>query len=145
MYKRQDFVSAELASAFGEDLCAGSLASSISKQTAYFKSLDKEFMDVETRSHSESVGAAKQHDPFAAMRVELGTAMHSLTHWMQGKPKSHSLVLEAVAYLLDQGLLKVSQTGSPNVKQARALIAVAVWLQKPVSYTHLTLPTILLV
>ena len=44
-------------------------------------------------------------------------------------PRSHTIVLEAAAFLITHGLLNVKATTNVNVKQARTLLTFAVWLQ----------------
>ena len=44
-------------------------------------------------------------------------------------PATHTVVMEAAFYLLDKGLLDIPHVGGINVKQARALLHMAAWLQ----------------
>ena len=52
-----------------------------------------------------------------------------LTLWAAGRPRSHSLVLESVIYLLQNGVLNIRGTNQINAKQACAVLHAACWVQ----------------
>jgi hypothetical protein len=58
----------------------------------------------------------------AAMKAELGASVTEMK-------LSHTIVLEAAVYLIRRGLLNVKGTPNVNIKQGRALLTFAVWLQ----------------
>ena len=62
----------------------------------------------------------------------LGAAVRALH--ARGAPVGHTAVLDAAAFLLDQGLLNVKGEDRLNVKQCRALLHWALWLQKKMSH-----------
>eukprot|EP00973_Karenia_brevis_P010008 1352522-Karenia_brevis.AAC.1 len=65
----------------------------------------------------------------AAVKQSITNAMVSLRALPEMRHPSHTVILEAAVYLLQRGLLSVQNLGSVNVKQARALLIWAAWLQ----------------
>ena len=70
------------------------------------------------------------NDPFAAVKKQILEARVRLQAEMAKREPSHTMVLEAAAFLLQQGLLSIRQLKRTNVKQGRALMIWAVWLQR---------------
>ena len=68
-------------------------------------------------------GRRKRRDDFD---VALTQARQALPQ----RPASTSVVMEAAFFLLEQGLLNIPDVGSVNVKQARAFLWNAAWLQQ---------------
>ena len=56
-----------------------------------------------------------------------------LMFWAKGRPRSHSLILESVIYLLQNGILNIRGTKEINAKQARAVLHAACWVQNLMS------------
>jgi hypothetical protein len=99
------------------------------KQVALFTKLDKfEFDDACLHS---SDGTRKQHGTWAA-RLDACVAAFP-EELAQHAPKSHTVVLEAVAFMIRSGLLNVKGTCNANIKQARALLGFGLWLQSHMS------------
>ena len=69
------------------------------------------------------------NDPLASMKKSISAAIASLTAEPTKRQPSHTVVLEAAAYLLGKGLLTIKQLQQTNVKQGRALLIWASWLQ----------------
>ena len=69
------------------------------------------------------------NDPLASMKKSISAAIASLTAEPTKRQPSHTVVLEAAAYLLGKGLLTIKQLQQTNVKQGRALFIWASWLQ----------------
>jgi hypothetical protein len=96
------------------------------RQREFFKKLDKCSIDeacLYASAASRSGAAPEQWGArFAASVAALRTTFKDVS-------PSHTVVVEAAVFHLQKGLLNVKGTHHVNVKQARALITYAVWLQ----------------
>ena len=90
------------------------------RQKAYFKTIDQGTLDPERAAHV-SKDAKPDH-----LQKAINNAIQSLP---STPPRSKTSVVEAAFYLLDQGVLNIPDLNIINVKQARALLWNAVWLQ----------------
>ena len=79
--------------------------------------------------------AAADESPEARWKQAFKKTMESLPLEVNTKQPSHTVVLEAAFYILTHGVLNISSVRSINVKQGRALLHVARWLQEKMSGT----------
>jgi hypothetical protein len=96
-------------------------------QQKYFKALDLGSLEPPAADHifkDPSMSAStKQWEVYfkrAFVQLKSNPALHA---------PSHTLVMEVAFFLLEAGVLTAPQTGRINVKQARALLHIAAWLQ----------------
>ena len=78
---------------------------------------------------SSSLDYDDGRDPFAALKKQIRQALVQLKAEMLKRQPSHTMVLEAAVFLLQHNLLSVQRLGRTNVKQGRALLIWAAWLQ----------------
>ena len=98
------------------------------RQATLFTKLEKfEFDD--TCLHS-SEGSGKHADTWSA---HVDECVAALPNELRHAPMSHTVVLEAVSFMIRSGLLNVRNTRSVNIKQDRALLAFGLWLQSHMS------------
>ena len=90
------------------------------KQAQFFKFVDKYVADPETSPVLSKDGIPD----FLQRNIDQAVARLPVT-----VPRSRSSVVEAAFFLLENGVLNVPVVGGINVKQARALLWNAVWLQ----------------
>ena len=64
---------------------------------------------------------------------QLQHSFRALSSFLDATPRSHTVVFEAVAFLIQQGMLNVKHSHHVNVKQARAVLHWAWWLQQRLS------------
>ena len=88
------------------------------QQQLFFKSVDKGGIEVKGATASKSRRRTDFDDKVAGAVAQLPAVIPSDT-----------VVLEAAFYLLEKGLLNIPDVGILNVKQARAFLWNAVWLQ----------------
>ena len=100
----------------------GDALTSAGKQQLFFKSLDRYKIDVST-------SPASQRKTKTEFDAKLETAVKSMPVVIP----SDTVVMEAAFYLLRQGLLNIPDVGTINVKQARAFLWNAAWLQEYMS------------
>ena len=113
-----------------EQWSAAALKAKVEMQRLYFESLDCDDLNTHVcKQAANGVDERTSNDPLAAMRKSINAAMASLTAEQSMKQPSHTVVLEAAAYLLGKGLLSVKALERTNVKQGRALLVWASWLQ----------------
>ena len=96
---------------------------SAGKQQLFFKGLDKYNIDI-------SIAAGTQQKKKKEFERKLETAVKKLPAVVI---PSDTVVMEAAFFLLQQGLLNIPDVGTINVKQARAFLWNAAWLQEYMS------------
>ena len=96
---------------------------SAGKQQLFFKGLDKYNIDI-------SIAAGTQQKKKKEFERKLETAVKKLPAVVI---PSDTVVMEAAFFLLEQGLLNIPDVGTINVKQARAFLWNAAWLQEYMS------------
>ena len=97
-------------------------AVAVEKQKCFFKAVDTFHAEVQDE-FCKPQAAHRRADYDSA----LSTAMHKLN---KRYTRSRTVVLEVAFFLLAQGLLTIPDLGTANVKQARAFLWNAVWLQE---------------
>ena len=102
-------------------LSAAGATEAAQRQTLFFKAVDRYRCDPTLYA---PVTTAPKEGTFA---VRLDSSMAKLS---QQYIQSDTVVMEAAFFLLREGLLNVPDTGRINVKQARALLWNAAWLQE---------------
>ncbi len=102
-------------------LASGSALAAAEKQLLFFKAIDK--YQVEAQGASCETASHRREDPYDAA---LAAAVNKLPLTYT---KSTTVVIEAAFSLLSQGLLNIPDVGRINVKQARAFLWNALWLQ----------------
>jgi hypothetical protein len=110
-------------------ISCGSAADKAAQQTELFGKLDAFLFD-ETKlypSHADTQQSMQRADDWSA---QLGAETADLRAQVNQWPKHHTVVLEAAAHLLRSGILNVKGTRKINVKQGRALLHFACWLQR---------------
>ncbi len=99
-------------------------------QKAYFQQLDSdEVMFVPTEAPQTFEQAQRCNDPLAEVKQEIRRGMTELAEMPAMRQPSHTVVLEAAAFLLQRGVLSIRRLGKTNTKQGRALMIWASWLQ----------------
>ena len=98
------------------------------KQTTMFAKLDK--FDFDDTSLYASAADNNRQD---AWSLRLSVSVAALPNELRHAPVSHTVVLEAVSFLVRSGVLNVKGTSKANIKQARALLAFGLWLQSRMS------------
>ena len=94
------------------------------RQQLFFKSVDK------FRINLDQVGSTK-----TSRKSDFDQLLESSIQSLNTSYKpSDTVVMEAAFYLLEQGLLNIQDVGSINVKQARAFLWNAAWLQDHMSF-----------
>jgi len=101
----------------------------VDRQKAFFQSVDKfeENVDAfeEARAPVVDTSAGTSKDNFdKALHITMTNMPTSYAR------KSDTIVMEAAFYLIEQGLLNIPDVGGINVKQARAFLWNAAWLQE---------------
>ena len=100
------------------------------QQVEFFKKLDNFTLDdMMLQSSAPSAQEVKEGPWLRLFR----TSVQNLRRELQAAPKGHTVVLGAAAYLLRCGLLNVKGTKYINIKQGRALLHWAWWLQRDMS------------
>ena len=104
---------------------AGCAAAVGERQESVFAKLDAFQIDeasagISTKPHTE------QRDGWAQ---QFQTAVAAMTQDFDHVPRSHTIVIEATVYLMRRGVLNAKDTQQLNIKQARALLNFAMWLQ----------------
>jgi len=97
------------------------------QQQKYFASLDEGVLETPAKESifaEPTVSTATQEWECHLKDVKL-----QLTSNTELQQPSHTVVMEAAFFLLEVGVLVVPETGRINVKQARALLHIAAWLQ----------------
>ncbi len=105
-------------------------ASVAREQRKYFKALDSAKV-----SHDHNTVFTKPHLASESQNwtERLETNLQRLRVKFPRHRYSHTVVMEAAFFLLTAGVLNIPATGKVNVKQARALLHIAVWLQATMS------------
>ena len=109
----------------------GAVQHTASVQSGFFKTLDAGEDSAESlfeKMQSDMLNKVG-HDPFNEVRKRIRTAIVEMNAETRYRGPSHSIVLEAAVFLLQRGLLNVKGKTYVNVKQARALLVFASWLQ----------------
>ena len=101
---------------------SGRAIAAAEKQQLFFKAVDK--YELEPHQTSASVGPSRRKDPYD---LALAAAVDKLP---KSYRKTNTVVMEAAFFLLQQGLLNIPDVGTINVKQARAFLWNAAWLQE---------------
>ena len=92
------------------------------QQSLFFKELDAYNVDA-------SENPAKLHATFNSPMQHLQSGLEDTIRSLGNVIPSHTVVIEAAIYLIQQGIFNIPDVGCVNVKQARALLLVARWLQ----------------
>ena len=92
------------------------------KQKLFFKAVDKSHLNIEAICTANATHRSRG-DPY---NVALAAAVAKLP---ETYAKSPTVVMEAAFFLLQAGLLHIPDVGRINVKQARAFLWNAAWLQ----------------
>ena len=109
---------------------AGALKDKASQQSAYFNSLDTDKIDfAPVNKDLYHTDGLVERDPFAQVRQKIQRSINLLSVQDLAKQPSHTMVVEAAAFLLGQGVLNVKDSDQMNVKQSRVLMIWAIWLQ----------------
>ena len=99
-----------------------SAVTAVEKQKLFFKAIDKYQSEAfEPTATSSTAHKGDSYDRAVAAAVQKLPATYT---------KSPTVVLKAAFYLLQEGLLNIPDIGVVNVKQARAFLWNAVWLQE---------------
>ena len=115
-------------------LCAdasGALAEFRRRQRTFFMNLDVCKVDDDAlRTSSDTISTPEVASSWCR---ELDARIHTLRSGSVPLAPSHTRVIEAAGFLLRGGLLNVKGTQHQNVKQGRALLHWAWWLQQEMS------------
>ena len=92
------------------------------RQKLYFKALDQYKIDVQSVEAHQQM--KKTVDPYdETLKASVGELSRSYV-------RSTTIVLEGAFFLIASGVLNIPDTGNVNVKQARAFLWNAIWLQE---------------
>ena len=117
-----------------QPLCAvasGRAAELCKRQLEFFRKIDAFIIDEDSARCAGECGRVP--DATSAWETKLARDTESLRTAQAVAPPSHTRVIEAAIFLLRCGLLNVKGTPHLNVKQARALMHWAWWLQQQMS------------
>ena len=103
-------------------ISAHSAMEAADKQKKLFETMDKYITEID--GETSALPSERKRNPYDAT---VDAAIRQLTDTYR---KSPTVVMEAAFFLLKEGLLNVPDVGCINVKQARALLWNAVWLQE---------------
>jgi hypothetical protein len=122
-FNRKDFVSGpHLAVDTSYHLSSRDAVDAAKRQKVYFEAVDKYMFDVD---HFRSA-PSREAD---TLDRRIGDAKRKMVQ-AYGERQSGTVVVEAAFFLLQEGLLNIPDLGVINVKQARAFLWNAAWLQE---------------
>ena len=125
-FNRMDFASdAHLAEDTSYHLSSRDAVDAAKRQKAYFEAVDRYILDVDQFRHA----TLKVTD---TLDRRIGEAKMKMAQ-AYGDRRSETVVVEAAFFLLQEGLLNIPDLGVINVKQARAFLWNAAWLQEHMS------------
>ena len=121
-----DFASgAHLAEDTSYHLSSRDAVDAAKRQKVYFEAVDRYILDVDQFRHAP----LKETD---TLDRRIGEAKMKMAQ-AYGDRRSETVVVEAAFFLLQEGLLNIPDLGVINVKQARAFLWNAAWLQEHMS------------